>query len=326
MRITSFLLAALAVPSALAAPADLDIRQAKPRELSRSSSFPSVKNTSSVLSTVNPGLFPALQRYSKFAVASLVTVVGGGTCAKPPYQSKLVATIRANSSDTQVAIFQDDTAKELIISFPGTTSMQDALTDVVIYLTPFTTAPGCTGCKVHLGLLTGWRGVQVNLTNALTELQARYPLYSTVIVGHSLGGGLASVAYTDLKSNGVSVRAAYTMGSLRVGNHQYAAFTDALSGASDTAIGSFVRLTHASDGVPSLPPAGLGFRHTRTEIFGLDDPATGLQTAATTFRCYGSGASDCNGGMAQGLINKDHLTYAGISMVNGDTCNSKVGN
>jgi hypothetical protein len=280
----------------------------------------------SLVTTVNPGLFPALQRYSKFAVASLVTFVGGGTCAKPPYQSKLVATIRANSSDTQVAIFQDYTAKELIVSFPGTTSMQDALTDVVIYLTPFTTAPGCAGCKVHLGLLTGWRGVQVNLTNALTGLQARYPQYSTVIVGHSLGGGLASVAYTDLKSNGISVRAAYTMGSLRVGNHQYAAFTDALSGASDTAIGSFVRLTHASDGVPSLPPAGLGFRHTRTEIFGLDDPATGLQTAATTFRCYGPGASDCNGGMAQGVINKDHLTYAGISMVNGDTCNSTIGN
>jgi hypothetical protein len=39
MRITSFILAALAAPSALAAPVDLDIRQAKPRELSRSSSI-----------------------------------------------------------------------------------------------------------------------------------------------------------------------------------------------------------------------------------------------------------------------------------------------
>jgi hypothetical protein len=39
MKITSFILAALTTPSALAAPADLDIRQAKPRELSRSSSI-----------------------------------------------------------------------------------------------------------------------------------------------------------------------------------------------------------------------------------------------------------------------------------------------
>lgn len=307
MKVTTFALAALAAPLTLAAPAELDSRQAKPREL------------------INPALFPALQRYTKFAVASLVTFVGGGNCAKPPYGSKLVSTIRHNGTDTQVAIFQDDTAKELIISFPGTTSMQDGLTDTVIYLTPFTTAPGCDGCKVHLGLLTGWRSVQVNLTAALTGLQSKYPSYTTVVVGHSLGGGLASVAYTDMKANNIPIRAAYTMGSLRVGNHQYADFTDSISGASDSAIGGFVRITHNTDGVPNLPPAGFGYKHTRTEIFQLDDPATNLTTAATSFRCFGNEATDCNRGKAQGLINKDHLTYSGISMVNGDTCNSAPG-
>lgn len=203
--------------------------------------------------------------------------------------------------------------------------MQDGLTDVTFYLTPFTTAPGCSGCRVHLGILTGWRSIQKNLTQTLTGLQAQYPSYTTVITGHSLGGGLASVAYTDLKANNIPIRAAYTMGSLRVGNWQYADFTDKISGATDSQIGGFVRITHATDGVPNLPPAGLGFRHTRTEIFELDD-ASGTQSAETTYRCFGSEASDCNRGSAQGIINKDHLSYSGISMISGAVCNSTDSN
>ena len=283
-----------------------------------------VLNLQSLTSTVQPELYPVLQRYTRYAVASLATFVYGfGTCKSPPFGSKLVRTVNNILSDTQVAVFQDDAAKEFIVSFPGTSSVQDFGTDFNFFFMPFDTAPGCTGCQVHGGVLNGWRSVQEDLTTALAELRAEKPSYSTIIVGHSLGGGLASIAYTDLKSNGVPVKAAYTMGSLRVGNQQYADFTDKLSGASDSQLGSLIRITHHIDGVPGLPLTPMGFVHTRTEIYELDTkPIGGTQSAATTFRCYGQEAPDCNKGTAVGFINQDHLVYTEINMTDGAQCNN----
>jgi hypothetical protein len=199
--------------------------------------------------------------------------------------------------------------------------VQDFGTDFNFFFMPFTSAPGCNGCQVHGGVLIGWRSVQLQLTQALAELKAQHPAYSTIIVGHSLGGGLASVAYTDLKANNIPIKAAYTMGSLRVGNQAYADFTDKLSGASDTALGSLIRTTHRIDGVPGLPLNPMGFVHTRTEIYELDN-AAGTQSADKTYRCFGQEAPDCNKGTAIGFINQDHLVYTGVSMTTGEQCSS----
>ena len=274
--------------------------------------------------TVQPELFPVLQRYTRFAVASLATFVYGlGTCQSPPFSSKLVRKVKNIVSDTQVAVFQDGAAKEFIVSFPGSSSIQDFGTDFNFFFMPFDTAPGCNGCQVHGGVLKGWRSVQDDLTKALAELGAEQPTYSTIIVGHSLGGGLASIAYTDLKANNVPIKAAYTMGSLRVGNQQYADYTDKLSGASDSQLGHLIRITHGIDGVPGLPTEAMGFVHTRTEIYELDTALVGgTQAASVTFRCYGQEAADCNKGSATGFINQDHLVYTGISMATPEQCYS----
>ncbi|KAI8935543.1 hypothetical protein NX059_008113 [Plenodomus lindquistii] len=303
MKVTTFALAALAAPLVSTAPTSLVDRQTQPREL------------------IDPNLFPTLQRYTKFAVASLATFTFNlGTCPSPPYGSGLVKTINNILTDTAVAIFQDNTAKEYIVSFPGTSSVQDAVTDINYFLMPFTTAPGCDGCQVHNGLLISWRSVQQELQSALADLRNQHSDYSTIIVGHSLGGGLAGLAYTDLKANSVPVAAAYTMGSLRIGNQAYADFTDRIAGASDSALGNLIRITHNADGVPNLPREIMGFRHTRTEIYQLD--AAGTQTVGTTFRCFGQEAVDCNRRTARGVINQDHLMYTGVVMTNGETCRS----
>jgi hypothetical protein len=199
--------------------------------------------------------------------------------------------------------------------------VQDALTDINYPLMPFTSAPGCNSCQVHQGLLISWRSVQTQLTQALSELRAQHPDYSTVLVGHSLGGGLAGLAYTDLKANSIPIRAAYTMGSLRIGNKAYADFTDKLSGASDTNLGNLIRITHRIDGVPALPLNAMGFVHTRTEIYELDN-AAGTQSKETTYRCFGQEAGDCSKRTAVPGINGDHLVYTGVSMATGEQCYS----
>lgn len=250
-------------------------------------------------------------------------IYGLGTCKSPPFKSRLVRKISNTVTDTQVAIFQDDAAQELIVSFPGSASIQDFGTDFNFFFKPFDDVPGCSGCQVHGGVLKAWRSVKGELVAALSELRDQQPSYSTIIVGHSLGGGLASMAYTDLKANDVPVAAAYTMGALRIGNPAYAAFTDHLSGASDTQLGDLLRLTHGIDGIPNLPFEPLGFQHTLTEIYEQDTKLiTGTQSPETTFRCFGQEAPDCIRNKAVGFINQDHLVYTGVQMTTNEQCHS----
>ncbi|KAF1940374.1 alpha/beta-hydrolase [Clathrospora elynae] len=246
MKVTTFVLAVLAAPFAHTAPTELLGRQTKARQL------------------IEPELFPVLQRYTKFAVASLATFVyGHGTCKSPPFKSRLVLTVSNTTTNTQFAVFQNDAAKEFIVSFPGSDSLMDAVTNINFPLIPLTSAPGHYGCQVNEGVLLSWRSVQGQLITALAELRSQHYDYSTIA------------------ANNVPIKAAYTMGSLRVGNQQYADFTNNLSGASDTQIDNFIRITHSIDGVPVLPPNSIGFEHTRTEIYELENAAL-TQTAATT--------------------------------------------
>ncbi|KAJ4383151.1 hypothetical protein N0V86_001193 [Didymella sp. IMI 355093] len=303
MKSFNVALAAIAAPLALALPTELTERQA---------AQPRVQ--------IDPALYPVLQRYTRFAVASLATFTYNlGKCPSPPFGSTLVKTINNLATDTQAAIFRDDNARELILSLPGTSSVQDFATDFSFLPMNQTTAAGCTDCRVHGGFYAAWRSIADDVAAALADQRAQNPGYSTIITGHSLGGALASLAYTDLKAGGVPVKIAYTMGSPRVGNPAYADFVDRLSGASDTNLGTMIRITHAIDGVPGLPSQEMGFQHSRTEIYELNN-ATGTQSPETTFRCFGQEAPDCNKGTAVGFINQDHLVYTGILMTDGAEC------
>lgn len=253
-------------------------------------------------------------------MASLATFTFNlGRCPSPPFKSTLVKTIANLVTDTQAAIFRDDNAKEIILSLPGTSSVQDFVTDFAFVPLNQTTAAGCTDCRVHGGFYVAWRSIADEVIAALADLRAKNPGYSTVITGHSLGGALATLAYTDLKAANLPVKIAYTMGSPRVGNPAYANFVDRLSGASDSSLGTMIRITHKTDGVSGLPSQAMGFQHSRTEIYELDNEA-GTQSPETTSRCFGQEAPDCNKATAMGFINQDHLVYTGIQMTNGAEC------
>ncbi|KAF2994270.1 hypothetical protein E8E13_002466 [Curvularia kusanoi] len=307
MKPVNVILAAIAAPLAYALPTSLAERQTTDR--------PRV--------TIDPNLYPVLQRYTRFAVAGLATFTyNGGTCPSPPFNSVLVKAINNLVTDTQVAIFRDDAAKELIVSFPGTASAQDFITDFAFLPLNQTTAPGCTDCKVHGGFYNAWRSVKDQTLAALEDLRAQNPSYSTILTGHSLGGALATLAFTDLRANNIPLKITYTMGSPRVGNQAYADFNDKLSGASDNNLGDLIRITHGIDGVPGLPRQDMGFQHSRTEIFEVDN-AAGIQSPETTYRCFGQEASDCNRATQTGFINQDHLVYTDINMTNGAECENK---
>jgi hypothetical protein len=273
------------------------------------------------LKTVEPSLFTTLQRYARFSVASLAAFVfGDKTCPSPPFNAPVVSYIENSLTDTQAAIFQDDAAKEFILSFAGSSSLQDFVTDFGFLPIPYTDPnTNCKNCTAHGGVYVAWRSIYNDTVSSLLNLTSYYPHYSVVVTGHSLGGGLAAVAYPGLKATSLPIRAAYTYGSLRVGNPAFANYTDHISGATEENIGLVYRVTHHTDGVPNLPPDSFGFEHSRTEFYQLDNSA-GNQTAATTYRCFGQESEDCNKGAAMGFINQDHLMYCGIQMTNGAQC------
>lgn len=280
------------------------------------------------MSAVDPSLFPILQRYTRFSVAALATFVfGNGACPSPPFNAPLVAHFQNTPTDTQVAIFRDDPEQEFILSFPGSSSLEDFITDFAALPVPYT-FPGtkCANCTVHLGLNTAWNSVADQTIDTLANLTAAYPKYHIVITGHSLGGALAGIAYPSLKPTSLPIQAVYTFGQFRIGNQAFADYVDGVSGTTEDVVGEYYRVTHHRDGVPNLPSQGPSYQHSRTEFYELDDASSGgNQTAGTTFRCFGQEAGDCNKGAARGFINQDHLMYTGIQMTDGAECGLEGG-
>jgi hypothetical protein len=117
-----------------------------------------------------------------------------------------------------------------ILSFEGTTVegitdfLRDFLTDLNYV---FSSYPGCltysSSCKVHTGFYNRYKLYKYYLRNALNEaipqsLKATSPI---MVVGHSLGAAVATIAAFELSLAGYLVIGVYTVGSPRVGNNAF---------------------------------------------------------------------------------------------------------
>lgn len=266
------------------------------------------------LHQVDQTTYDALAHYAAFPPAA--NTLQSGPCAKTPYNTIITNYFNNNVTDTQAAIFRDDSAKEFILGIPGTNDFQDLITDFTTVPVPYI-APNleCVGCVAHLGFYTAWLSIADDVSKALKTNIAAYPSYKIKISGHSLGGAIAQLAFAALKPQfSGPLTQAYTYGQPRVGNAPFANFVDMLSGATDSASapGIYMRTTHYNDGVPQLPPQYLGFRHSRTEF----QEATMVAAESTTYRCYGQEPADCNDSIGDmnvaTAINAAHGSYAGI--------------
>jgi predicted lipase len=82
------------------------------------------------------------------------------------------------------------------------------------------------------------------------------------IVGHSLGGALATHAALSLANQKMPVSILYTYGSPRVGDQKFSEWYDYQINTSNK-----FRVTHGHDPVPHLPPHDFGFNHIPHEMF-----------------------------------------------------------
>ena len=224
-------------------------------------------------------------------------------CKRPGGATLLPSTLTVffNSSTdaralTAVVGDRNANAKYIVLSWRGTETLHNWLEDAHFFKTD--RGMSCDGCKVHSGFVDVWASLAPKIVPELKRLRVHHPLLPLVVVGHSLGGAVASVGEYILANDlGIDVSAVYTYGGPRVGNKQFA---DRPSPRAP-----LWRITHHRDIVPHLPPETLfGFQHSAREAFYINE-------SHSFHLCDGTGEDNqCSRGYTIVSVS-DHLNYYG---------------
>ncbi|SPQ21833.1 ae368ab0-4aa7-4557-9d60-651608c7a28b [Thermothielavioides terrestris] len=198
--------------------------------------------------------------------------------------------------DTRGFVGVDPVSQQIVVSFRGTTSVQNWIADLTFVQVPCDLTPGCL---VHTGFWGSWGEVAARTLAAVRDAKAAHPAYSVIVTGHSLGGAVATLAAAYLRRAGFAADL-YTYGSPRIGNAAFVEFVTAQPGGE-------YRVTHTDDPVPRLPPLVANYRHTSPEYW-ISSTSQGPVTPADVQYCPGYANVQCNGG-TEGLDIDAHNWY-----------------
>ncbi|KAF1845972.1 lipase precursor [Cucurbitaria berberidis CBS 394.84] len=193
-----------------------------------------------------------------------------------------------------IALSHSPTNPRLILAFRGTYSIANTIADLSTIPQAYVPYPGdddddtsdfiaprpdtpedpppadppkCDNCTVHMGFYSSWLNTRKVVLPHVTEALEKYPNYKLVLVGHSLGGAIATLAGLDFKARGWNPHVT-TFGEPRLGNKELNAYIDdRFNITSHHEYNKFHRVTHAGDPVPLLPLSEWGFSMHSEEIF-----------------------------------------------------------
>lgn len=128
--------------------------------------------------------------------------------------------------------------------------------------------PDCENCTIHSGFLTSWQNTRCTILPHVEEALEKYPDYKLVLVGHSLGGAVATIAALELQARGYGPHVT-TFGEPRLGNRELNHYIDRRFNLNATTPDDalFRRVTHVDDPVPLLPLEEWGYKMHAGEIF-----------------------------------------------------------
>lgn len=162
----------------------------------------------------------------------------------------------STATDTAGFIAVDDTNKAIVLSFRGSYSVRNWIADASF---PYTNPGLCDGCEAELGFWSSWKVVREDIESQLKDAFSKNSDYDLVVVGHSLGAAIASLAVADLRGKGYPSAKLYAYAAPRVANSKLAKYI--------TAQGNNHRFTHIDDPVPKLPLLAMGYVHISPEYY-----------------------------------------------------------
>mmetsp|Transcript_44805 Transcript_44805/g.140423 ORF Transcript_44805/g.140423 Transcript_44805/m.140423 type:complete len:381 (-) Transcript_44805:54-1196(-) len=197
--------------------------------------------------------------------------------------------------------------EQCIVSFMGTQAYMAMLRDAQFYKTPvpLSTSGGCKDCYVHAGFLYEWQSLRKCIIGQLQHVGC--PSSRVRMTGHSMGGGVASIAAMDLADQGWDITEAFTFGQPRTGEENFArTFNDRFGNR-------FWRVTHHMDPVIHIPPQNFPmswyYWHVEPELFYDGAVSDGYKV------CHKDGDETCAGQYATiyAMFHLgDHMQYMDI--------------
>lgn len=193
----------------------------------------------------------------------------------PPSIPRIILAFRGTYSIANT-IVDLSTVPQEYVPYPGDDDDHGSTSDFISKLVPRSAnndnpppadPPKCDNCTVHTGFYSSWLNTRKVILRQLTEALDKYPTYKLVLVGHSLGGAVATLAGLDLKARGWDPYVT-TFGEPRIGNKELMSYVNARFNISeDASANKFHRVTHTSDPVPLLPLAEWGYTMHSEELF-----------------------------------------------------------
>lgn len=194
--------------------------------------------------------------------------------------------------------FNDE--KEIIVSFRGAYTDLNWINVFEFWQDDY---PYAKGAKVEHGFMNYWKSVEVQVIAEVKKLQAKFPDYTVISTGHSLGGSLSLLGAIDMVRAGIKNVQVWNYGQPRVGNVEFAAYATSI-------VPSIIRITNHHDIAPEIPPALIeGYHHTPTEVwFGTPND---FKTWTVCDHVNGEDPKCINSVLPFLLTPVDHNTYLG---------------
>ena len=209
--------------------------------------------------------------------------------------------------------------KTIVVAYRGTKQDVQLVEEMLVTLA-IPKQKFVAGGHVQAYFLNAHMKLYTNVAKNVKSLKSKYPDYNVLVVGHSLGGAMASIAAASLvyenivKSDQLIL---YTFGMPRVGDQDYAYVHDKL-------VPSSYRLVHHRDIVPHLPLCKIScsvhgpYQHGR-EVFY---PDVAMTTSSRFTVCRGDEDKSCSDGfitkhpclMDMSTCWDDHRNYFGIEV------------
>ncbi|KAF2643139.1 alpha/beta-hydrolase [Massarina eburnea CBS 473.64] len=159
------------------------------------------------------------------------------------------------ATDVTGFVSLDATNKMIVITFRGTASIDNWITDLT-FKTVDTNL--CEGCTAHAGFWQSWQDSRKEVLASVERLSNANPTFKIVTTGHSLGGAIATIAAADLRNLKYNVDL-YTYGAPRIADSTLSSYI--------TKQGNNYRVTHYNDIVPQVPPMFMDFVHISPEYY-----------------------------------------------------------